>query len=68
VSVDRSCVDRGTPPELCGALGERHEVDQELAFARGLPQDLTAGLPADRLAIHMCRGNWSPDETKALTR
>jgi 5-methyltetrahydropteroyltriglutamate--homocysteine methyltransferase len=59
-------VGQGGRTFMCGALGERHEVDQELAFARGLLQDLTAGLPADRLAIHVCRGNWSPDETKAL--
>lgn len=51
---------------MCGALGERREVDEELAFARDLLQDVTAGLPAERLAIHVCRGNWSPDETKAL--
>lgn len=51
---------------MCGALGERREADQELAFARELLQELTAGLPAERLAVHVCRGNWTPDETKAL--
>ena len=51
---------------MCGALGERRATGEELDFARGLLQDVTAGLPADRLAVHVCRGNWTPDETKAL--
>ncbi len=24
---------------------------------------VVAGLPQERLALHMCRGNWTPDET-----
>lgn len=61
----------GTPGQggrtfMCGALGERGRARDELAFAQGLLQDLTAGLPADRLALHICRGNWTPDEAMAL--
>lgn len=61
----------GTPGQggrtfMCGALGERGSVGEELEFARGLLQDLTAGLPAERLALHICRGNWTPDEAMAL--
>ncbi|MGH9123674.1 MAG: 5-methyltetrahydropteroyltriglutamate--homocysteine methyltransferase [Acidimicrobiales bacterium] len=61
----------GTPGEggrtfMCGALGERRGTEEELAFARDLLQDLVAGSPADRLALHVCRGNWTPDETVAL--
>ncbi len=51
---------------MCGALGDRLGVDEELALARDLLQEVTAGLPAERLAVHVCRGNWTPDETKAL--
>ena len=51
---------------MCGALGERRGTDEELAFAQDLLQEVTAGLPADRLAVHVCRGNWTPDESKAL--
>lgn len=51
---------------MCGALGERRGTEEELDFARDLLQEVTAGLPAERLAVHVCRGNWSPDETKAL--
>ena len=28
---------------------------------------MTAGFPLDRLALHMCRGNWTADEGKALS-
>ncbi len=52
---------------MCGALGERRGTEEELAFAQDLLQEVTAGLPADRLAVHVCRGNWTPDESKALS-
>lgn len=51
---------------MCGALGERGETASELGFAQELLQEVTAGFPASRLAMHVCRGNWTPDETKAL--
>ncbi len=51
---------------MCGALGERGATADELAFAQGLLQEVTAGLPPERLAVHVCRGNWTPDESKAL--
>lgn len=51
---------------MCGALGEREPAGPELAFAEGLLQEVTEGFPADRLALHICRGNWTPDETAAL--
>lgn len=51
---------------MCGALGERKEPAFELAFAATLLQAVTAGFPRERLALHVCRGNWSPDESVAL--
>ena len=51
---------------MCGALGARRDVPEELAFAEGLLARVTAGLPAGRLALHVCRGNWTPDESVAL--
>jgi len=62
----------GTPGQggrtfMCGALGERRGTDEELAFARDLLQDVIRGLPRERLALHICRGNWSPDERLALS-
>ena len=60
----------GKPPGqrtfMCGALGARLDTDAELAFAEALINRVVDGLPRDRLALHICRGNWSPDEHVAL--
>lgn len=52
---------------MCGALGEKKPVVEELAFARDLMNAVVAGFPMERTAMHVCRGNWSPDESVALT-
>ncbi len=52
---------------MCGALGERREPGEELAFAGGLIRAVLDGLPRERVALHVCRGNWSRDESVALT-
>jgi 5-methyltetrahydropteroyltriglutamate--homocysteine methyltransferase len=51
---------------MCGALGERGDPEQELGFALELLGATVEGLPRDRLALHVCRGNWTPDESVAL--
>jgi 5-methyltetrahydropteroyltriglutamate--homocysteine methyltransferase len=51
---------------MCGALGGKKAPDVELAFAEDLLARVCAGLPRERLALHMCRGNWTPDESAAL--
>jgi 5-methyltetrahydropteroyltriglutamate--homocysteine methyltransferase len=51
---------------MCGALGEKGEPAVELAFAGDLLRRTTEGLPPERLALHVCRGNWTPDEGAAL--
>ena len=51
---------------MCGALGERREPGEELAFAGGLIRAVLDGLPRERVALHVCRGNWSRDESVAL--
>jgi 5-methyltetrahydropteroyltriglutamate--homocysteine methyltransferase len=51
---------------MCGALAERREPAEELAFAAQLLQRVLDGFPRGRLALHVCRGNWSKDETVAL--
>lgn len=51
---------------MCGALGARRAPAEELAFAEGLIQGVCAGFPRERLAMHVCRGNWTPDERAAL--
>jgi 5-methyltetrahydropteroyltriglutamate--homocysteine methyltransferase len=52
---------------MCGALGEKGAPADELAFAEELLAAVTAGAPRERLALHVCRGNWSPDESVALS-
>ena len=52
---------------MCGALGERKAVQPELEFATDLITQVAQGFPADRLGIHVCRGNWTPDESKTLS-
>jgi 5-methyltetrahydropteroyltriglutamate--homocysteine methyltransferase len=60
----------GKPPGqrtfMCGALGARMDTAAELAFAEALINRVVDGLPRDRIALHICRGNWSPDERVAL--
>jgi 5-methyltetrahydropteroyltriglutamate--homocysteine methyltransferase len=51
---------------MCGALSEKGDAERELGFARDLVSHLVAGLPRERLAIHICRGNWTRDEGAAL--
>ncbi len=51
---------------MCGALSAKSDPDTELAFARDLVNAVVEGFPAERVALHMCRGNWTTDESKAL--
>lgn len=51
---------------MCGALSESLGPDHELAFARDLLNAVLDGAPRGRTALHVCRGNWTPDESVAL--
>ena len=51
---------------MCGALGEKRPAEEELAWAEELLARTLEGLPRERLALHVCRGNWTPDESAAL--
>ena len=51
---------------MCGALSEKLEPEPELDFASTLLSDVVRGVPAERLGLHICRGNWTKDETAAL--
>ncbi|MDX1999273.1 MAG: 5-methyltetrahydropteroyltriglutamate--homocysteine methyltransferase [Thermoanaerobaculia bacterium] len=55
------------PSFMCGALSERKNAQEELALAIDLINRVVAGVPRERTAIHICRGNWTPDESVALT-
>jgi 5-methyltetrahydropteroyltriglutamate--homocysteine methyltransferase len=52
---------------MCGALSEKGSTEHELAFARELINQVVDGVPAERTAIHICRGNWTRDESAALS-
>lgn len=51
---------------MCGALSEKKSSEQELAFAGDLINEVVKGLPEERVALHLCRGNWTRDESAAL--
>ena len=57
---------KNTRSFMCGALSEKGEAAKELAFAQSLLGRVVAGLPRARLALHVCRGNWTRDERVAL--
>lgn len=52
---------------MCGALSEKGSAEDELAFARELINQVVEGAPLERTAIHLCRGNWTRDESAALS-
>ncbi|OYW52756.1 MAG: 5-methyltetrahydropteroyltriglutamate--homocysteine methyltransferase [Rhizobiales bacterium 17-65-6] len=51
---------------MCGALSESLGPEHELAFARDLLNAVLDGAPRARTGLHVCRGNWTPDESVAL--
>jgi 5-methyltetrahydropteroyltriglutamate--homocysteine methyltransferase len=57
---------KNTRSFMCGALSEKGSADHELGFARELINAVVAGVPLERTAIHICRGNWTRDESAAL--
>ena len=52
---------------MCGALSETEGPEHELGFARALVNAVVEGFPRERIALHVCRGNWTPDESVALS-
>lgn len=57
---------KNTRSFMCGALSEKGDAGRELEFARDLVSRVVAGLPRERLALHVCRGNWTRNEDAAL--
>jgi len=52
---------------MCGALSEKGDTQAELAFARDLLNAVVKGFPRQRVGMHICRGNWTPDESTCLS-
>ncbi len=52
---------------MCGVLSESLGPEHELGFAKSLLNAVTAGLAKERIGVHVCRGNWTTDESVALS-
>lgn len=52
---------------MCAALAARRDPADELEFAVSLINQVVAGIDGLRLALHVCRGNWSRDESTLLS-
>jgi 5-methyltetrahydropteroyltriglutamate--homocysteine methyltransferase len=51
---------------MCAALAARRDPAEELEFAVSLINRVVAGFDGTRIGVHVCRGNWSRDETTLL--
>ena len=52
---------------MCAALAARKDPAEELAFATSLINRVVAGFAGMRIGLHVCRGNWSRDESTLLS-
>ena len=52
---------------MCAALAARKDPAEELAFATSLINRVVDGFRNIRIGVHVCRGNWSRDETTLLS-
>jgi 5-methyltetrahydropteroyltriglutamate--homocysteine methyltransferase len=51
---------------MCAALAARRDPAEELEFAVSLMNRLVDGVSGIRVGVHVCRGNWSRDESTLL--
>ncbi|MCC6739529.1 MAG: cobalamin-independent methionine synthase II family protein [Planctomycetia bacterium] len=54
---------KATRTFMCASLAERGDPKEELEFAVRLINEVTAGLKGPLTGVHVCRGNWSRDES-----
>lgn len=52
---------------MCAALAARSDPAEELEFAVSLINEVVDGIDDVRLGLHVCRGNWSRDESTLLS-
>jgi 5-methyltetrahydropteroyltriglutamate--homocysteine methyltransferase len=52
---------------MCAALAARRDPAEELEFAVSLINDVVTGIDDLRVGLHVCRGNWSRDESTLLS-
>ena len=51
---------------MCAALGSRRDPSDEMDFALRLMEETVRDIEGIRLAVHVCRGNWSKKEEVLL--
>ncbi|MPY87918.1 MAG: vitamin-B12 independent methionine synthase [Luteitalea sp.] len=51
---------------MCAALAARKDPAEELELAASLINRVVDGWEGARIGLHVCRGNWSPDESTLL--
>lgn len=51
---------------MCAALAARKDPTEELEFAVSLINGVVEGVTGVRTGVHVCRGNWSRDESTLL--
>lgn len=51
---------------MCAALAARKDPTEELELAVELVNRVVDGVDGVRIGLHVCRGNWSPDESTLL--
>jgi 5-methyltetrahydropteroyltriglutamate--homocysteine methyltransferase len=52
---------------MCAALAARNDPAEELDLAVSLINRVVEGVGGMRIGVHVCRGNWSRDETTLLS-
>jgi 5-methyltetrahydropteroyltriglutamate--homocysteine methyltransferase len=52
---------------MCAALAARNDPAEELELAVSLINRVVEGVGGVRIGLHVCRGNWSRDETTLLS-
>lgn len=54
---------------MCAALSEKKDPTEELEFAKGLIKNVIKSVDRNKslASLHVCRGNWSKDESILLT-
>ncbi len=51
---------------MCAVLAAKQDPTEELELAVDLMNQVVEGFDSVRIGVHVCRGNWSPDESTLL--
>ena len=67
VLSELACAPGSTRTFMCAALAARRDPAEELEIAVSLINRVVEGIEGVRIGVHVCRGNWSRDETTLLS-